>query len=344
MNYEEFRDRIAEDVKRELESRTGDGYEVQTHAVEKMNENYDALTVRPEGDVIGVNLNLEEFYKAYEDGHSYDDLVERAASRVGSALENQPDFDLDAIKDYDRMKETLSMEVVSARRNAELLSKVPHKEIEDMAVVYRFIVDSGDECRGSILITNQILDNYGITKEQLHEDALKYAPVMRPAVIQTMSETLLEIMGPEARDMVPVMPDEPLFVATVPDKIQGASVLVYQDFMDKAAERIGGDFFILPSSIHEILLVRDDGTFSIDHLEDMVKEVNATQVAPEDLLTDSVYHYDSRDRVFELAEKYEERMASKQLGSVLDNLDGKRREAPSHEDIPRPRARGGEAL
>jgi hypothetical protein len=63
MNYEEFRDRIAEDVKRELESRTGDGYEVQTHVVEKMNENYDALTVRPEGDVIGVNLNLEEFYK-----------------------------------------------------------------------------------------------------------------------------------------------------------------------------------------------------------------------------------------------------------------------------------------
>ena len=54
------------------------------------------------------------------------------------------------------MKETLSMEVVSAARNAELLEKVPHKEIEDMAVVYRFVVDSGDDGRGSILIINQM--------------------------------------------------------------------------------------------------------------------------------------------------------------------------------------------
>ena len=76
----------------------------------------------------------------------------------------------------------------------------------------------------------------------------------------------------------------------------------------------------------------------------MVKEVNETQVAPEDLLTDSVYHYDSKDKVFELAEKYEERMASKQRESVIDKLDGKKREAPVHEAIPRPRARGGEAL
>ena len=87
------------------------------------------------------------------------------------------------------------MEVVSAQRNAELLEKVPHKEIEDMAVVYRFVVDSGDDGRGSILITNQMLDNYGSTAEQLHQDALEFAPVMRPAVIQTMAETLLEMMG-----------------------------------------------------------------------------------------------------------------------------------------------------
>ena len=94
-----------------------------------------------------------------------------------------------------------------------------------------------------------------------------------------------------------------MFVATVPDKVHGAGVLAYQDFMDKAAERVGGDFFILPSSIHEILIVPDNGKMGLKDLENMVKEVNATQVSPADKLTDNVYHYDSQAKIFELGEK-----------------------------------------
>lgn len=91
----------------------------------------------------------------------------------------------------------------------------------------------------------------------------------------------------------------------------------YEEFKEQMleAERVGGDFYILPSSIHEILLVKDDETFDINRLEDMVKEVNETQVAPEDLLTDSVYHYDFKEKVFELAEKYEERVATRKRES-----------------------------
>lgn len=344
MNYEEFKNKVTEDVKRELESRNEKSYEVLSRTVEKTNENYDALSIKPEDGALGVNLNLGELYRAYENGHSYDELIDRAASKAESALKDHPDFKLEALKDYDQMKENLSMEVVSAKRNAELLDKVPHKELEDMAVLYRFVLDSGEFGRGTILITNDLLDKYGITADQLHEDAIKYAPVMRPAVIKTMAETLLELMGADTKDMIPVSSNDPLFVASVPDKIQGAGVLAYQDFMDQAAERVGGDFYILPSSIHEVLLVKDDGKFGIDYLEDMVKEVNATQVAPEDLLTDSVYHYDAKDKVFELAEKYEERMASKQRESTIGKLEGKKREAPNHAKISRPHTKGGEAL
>lgn len=77
--------------------------------------------------------------------------------------------------------------------------------------------------------------------------------------------------------------------------------------MDQAAEKLGGDFYILPSSIHEILLVPDNGDKTADDLRDMVREVNATQVSPEEKLTDNVYHYDSKEHIFELAEKFEAR-------------------------------------
>ena len=343
MEYEKFKEQFVEDLKERLEA-GGEKLSVDLNAVQKMNQNYEAVTVKPEDAIIGVNLNMTEIYERYDRGMSYDTLVSEVAEKADRALHDRPDFNLEALQDYDQMKEKLSMEVVSAERNADLLEKVPHKNMEDMAVVYRFVLDSDSEGRGSILVTNQLMDNYGITAEQLHADALQYAPVMRPAVIQTMAETLLEMMGPEAKDMIPVLPDDPLFVATVPDKIQGAGVLAYQDFMEQAAERVGGDFFILPSSIHEILLVRDDGTFDINHLEDMVKQVNETEVAPEDLLTDSVYHYDSKEKIFELAEKYEERTASRKRESTLDKLQEKSHEHIAKDIGSRPIARGGEAL
>ena len=343
MEYEKFKEQFVEDLKERLEA-GGEKFSVDLNAVQKMNQNYEAVTVKPEDAIIGVNLNMTEIYERYDRGMSYDTLVSEVAEKADRALHDHPDFNLEALQDYDQMKEKLSMEVVSAERNADLLEKVPHKNMEDMAVVYRFVLDSDSDGRGSILVTNQLMDNYGITAEQLHADALQYAPVMRPAVIQTMAETLLEMMGPEAKDMIPVLPDDPLFVATVPDKIQGAGVLAYQDFMEQAAERVGGDFFILPSSIHEILLVRDDGTFDINHLEDMVKQVNETEVAPEDLLTDSVYHYDSKEKIFELAEKYEERTASRKRESTLDKLQEKSRDHIAKDIGSCPIARGGEAL
>lgn len=178
----------------------------------------------------------------------------------------------------------------------------------------------------------------GVTPEQLHADALENAPEMRPAVIKGMNEVMIEMMGLDAAAMFGMdeLPqDEKMFATTVPDKVAGAGVIAYQNFMDEAAERVGGDFFILPSSTHEVLLVKDDGEANFRELKAMVEEVNATQVAPEEKLTDSVYHYDSKEHIFELTEKFEARQQAKEAeissekeekGSVLGDLKAKKDE------------------
>ena len=147
-----------------------------------------------------------------------------------------------------------------------------------------------------------------------------------------------------------------MYVATVPDKNSGAGVIAYQDFMDQAVERIGGDFFVIPSSINEILLVPDNGDMTADALRDMVQEVNAKEVSPEERLSDNVYHYDSKDHVFELAEKFEARQQEREIdekseekGSVLKDLKDKQKEAaakPPVKDAAEKAAKtkGGEVL
>ena len=359
MDYENFKESFIEDVKAGLYERGIDA-NVSIHQVDKMNESYEAITVTPEGSNIGVNLNMEKFFEAYENGTDIDAVVVKAVDTIEGGLSNQPAVDVSALTDYDQMKDKLIMEVVSAEANAEMLDKVPHQNIEDMAVVYRFVIDSNDDGRATILVTNQLIETMGVTPEQLHADALENAPELKPAVIKGMSEVMAEMMGMSAEDLammgMPTDPaDEQMYVATVPDKIHGAGVIAYQDFMDQASERIGGgDFFVLPSSLHEILIVPDNGNMTLSDLEAMVREVNATQVAPEDKLTDSVYHYDAQAKVFELGEKFVERQAEKDVemseakDSVLGELAAKKDEvakAPKKEAVEKAtKLKGGEAI
>lgn len=359
MNYEEFKEQFIDAVKERLYEQ-GSDMNVSVNDVKKINESYEAITVTPEGARVGVNIGIERFYDAYNEGRPFDEVVDRAIETIDHGINERPDFDIDSFTDYSQMKEKLAMEVVSAETNKEMLENVPHRNMEDMAIVYRFVLDSSEQGRASILVSNQLLESMGVTPEQLHADAMEIAPQLKPAEIRGMSEVMAEMMGPEQAELMGITPvapeDEQLFVATVPDKTHGASVLAYQNFMDQAAERVGGDFYILPSSIHEILLVPDNGKMNLKELEAMVKDVNATQVAPADKLTDSVYHYDSQAKIFELGEKFVERQNEREevtpekeeKASVLDDLKAKKEEVartPKKEAIDKgAKTKGGEAI
>ena len=359
MNNEELKKEYVEALKENLSER-GNDVDVKVSTVEKMNQSYEAITITPEGSNIGMNMNLEVFAEAYESGVPFDEIVEQVTNKVEAHLADMPTFDVQSLTDYEQMKDKLAMEVVATDRNADLLAKVPHQEMEDMAVVYRFVMESDENGRASILVSNDLLDKMGVTPEQLHADALENAPELRPAVIKGMSEVMMDMMGEDAHEMFGIdefPQDEMMYVATVPDKISGAGVIAYQEFMDQAAEKLGGDFYILPSSIHEVLLVKDDGAVNFNDLKSMVEDVNATQVAPEEKLTDSVYHYDSKEHIFELAEKFEARQQAKEAdissekeekGSVLGDLKAKKDEAakqPKKDVVEKAaKSKGGEAL
>ena len=363
MNYEDFKEKLMEDIRERLDDAEIDA-KVEPNTVNKLNESYDAITITPADSNIGMNLPVEKFYDALEEGRSYAEVVDKAMEIVGKGMNERPQFNVEDLTDYSKMKEKLAMEVVSIEANKEMLDTVPHQNIEDMAVVYRFVLSSDESGRASVLVTNQMLDTMGITPEQLHADAMENAPQLKPVEIKGMSEVLAELMGVEQAEMMGIGPlapeDEQMYVASVPDKVHGAGVLAYENFMDQAAERAGGDFFILPSSIHEILIVPDNGQMDLKTLEDMVREVNATQVAPEDKLTDSVYHYDSKEKIFELGEKFVERQAAKEAEksegletekaekSLLGDLKAKKDEVakiPKKEPIDKgSRGKGGEAI
>lgn len=153
MDYEQFKERIEEDLHQALADHGIDANFSQHH-VEKLNASYDALSVTPEGSHIGVNANLSAMFEAIENGQDYNEVVSRTSESIITDIENTPEINVEDLTNYDEMKSKLAMEVVSADRNAEMLENVPHEQMEDMAVVYRLILGQDSEGRSSVLVTN----------------------------------------------------------------------------------------------------------------------------------------------------------------------------------------------
>ena len=125
---------------------------------------------------------------------------------------------------------------------------------------------------------------------------------------------------------MPDMGGPALYVATNDNGLFGASVVAYPGMLEEAVQRLQGDYYILPSSIHEVLLVSAKEVQDYRELEAMVRQINEAEVAPAERLSDRVYHYDSRDRVFELAEKHEKRMQEKTSEKAAEKGLGKLKE------------------
>lgn len=198
-------------------------------------------------------------------------------------------------KGYEAMKDRLMMQVINTKGNEELLCDVPHMDFADLSLVYRFVFNT--EPLQTAIVTNGLIHSYGITHEQLHIDALKSSINNFPVTIKTLEEVLFGFCTDS---------NFSIYVATIKGLSYGASCLCYPDFFERAAEVMKGSFYVLPSSIHEVLLAPansddpDDLTGTVKNLKDIVQTVNRTEVAPEEKLSDSVYYYDAKNKTFEI--------------------------------------------
>ena len=211
---------------------------------------------------------------------------------------------------------------------------------EDLPIIPKdWKVTVSEDKKDQFYILKRLLNSpeieYGVTQEQIHEDAMKSSPrVMVPEVssigvlIDEIYQKNILMLTPDEREMLLETLQESsemptFFVVTNTERIDGAGVIFYPEFMDNMGELLGNDFFILPSSIHQMLILPDDGQVDAEMLRDMVKEVNATQVAPAERLTNDVYHFDTKDHVFEKADRFTERQKEKEAQVAKTEKVGK---------------------
>ena len=216
---------------------------------------YSGITVRQEGAQMSMTVNLDSFYRDYESGAVYEDVLQGITDYVVTHISQTLEFDFDVLKSYESMRPYLTVQMVEKNRNAEKLAEIPYEIVEDMAVVYRFQVGDLPDGTASILITNPMLEHYGITLGQLHQDAMEMAQKNEPLSIKNMDEIMYEMTNGFMGSLDDA--DSPMYVATNASKVNGAAVMNYPDFMEQATEKLQGSFYILPSSIHELIMILD---------------------------------------------------------------------------------------
>lgn len=290
--------------------------DIRVDEVQKMNERYTGMTVRLEEKASAPVINMEMFYQQYQDDRPISNVMQDMAGIV--QMEPPASIDINVMKDYEQVKDKLFIRLNSQEGHDQIMADSPHRIEADLLMTYHIYIPDRDGDGGfmSARITNDMMKEFGISQEQLHQDAIASTEHILHPRVQSMMEALTGI--PE---------DDPkMMVVTNEQGVLGASALFCSGIMDKAAEQMKGNYFVLPSSIHEMLVVPDNGDFNRADLESMVKEANRTVVDPGDRLSDAVYHYDSKDRIFERADVFEKRMQEKsaERGSILGKLQDKK--------------------
>ncbi len=295
VNYETFKGIILN----RLSEKIPGPKQISVQKVHKNNgEIVDGMVILEDGVNIGPTIYLDHYYKKYQDGTDFSSVFDQILT---SYENNKTDrrIDVGFFTEFERIRSRIVVKLINREKNMEQLNEnVPHIPFLDLAIVFycRFPVDP-DIGNATIMINNSHISMWNTTANELYPIAMENTLRLLPPQIQSISKVLQGLLDipdeiPEPENGDPLLP---MYVLSNEDNLYGAVFLAYEGLIRSYAESFQSDLYILPSSIHEVIIVPCSEENRLEDFSKMVVEVNETQVAPEDILSDHAYYY-SRER------------------------------------------------
>ena len=283
-------DAFAENIAELLKERMGDGYTVTLTKVLKNNGvRLTGVVIAKETDGVFPTFYLEGLYQKHQEGGV---SLQEAADEVMASYGGHAGIKLDMgyFREFPMVEGRIFHKLIHYEKNRELLQDVPHIKWNDLAVVFYHSLEEKALGKTSVLLHDSHLVMWGKTAEEIYRTAQRNMKLRKPEILLSMKEVLEGMLGARLEAEMP-----PLYVLSNRERMFGASAVLYSEGLERLAGRLGTDLLVLPSSVHEVLLLPDDQCRPNAFYRQMVGEVNATQVAPEEVLSDSLYRY-SREK------------------------------------------------
>ena len=285
-NMKEFRAALAKALRKVL----GENYRVEEEEIVKLNHTVEmAVVVKSKDEPVAPVIYMEALYARYKENESLSEIVQECMKIIDGSEKNElSSVALDILTDWGKAKEHLRMKLVNTQKNKQMLQDLPSIPFLNLSIVFYICLGENSEGSANAKVTNKMLEGFGVDVKELYEQAL----------LNMKGEmSMLTLMNPD--------PDEKmcgLFVLSNTRRLEGAAEILLDETKEKLVEKFrGSNLFILPSSIHELILIPDTEGFDAETLLLMVQEVNETEVDEKDFLADAVYLFNGNTKEISIA-------------------------------------------
>ncbi len=301
LSYESFKKRVMKEFLDYMPERYAD-CELELRKVPKVNMCLTGVVIKPKGkkgSYCSPTFYLERMYDQYKNCDSFEKVMANQAIYLEESLKYLPD---DILKiDVSSMKDKIIFQVVNTNENKEMIDLCPHRKFLDLTIVYRVIIKIDDTGVSGFLITNDIAEAEELTEKVLYQLAKKNTKKLFPFKSERIEETMGRLMrrwGADDREIEESFPDidnipanERVYVLSNEYEFFGANALLYKDVIGKVVKNIGTDCYILPSSVHDLVILSTDAFKESGKLINLVKETNNDHVRVSERLSNSIYRY-----------------------------------------------------
>lgn len=283
-----------------MEKKLGAEYRVEIKEVRKNNGvMMHGMLILSQDQNVAPTIYLDSFWEAYEAGTPFAAVIRRL---LDIYREDTPkkSVDIEFFRLYERVKDRICYRLIGRKGNEALLEEIPHIEFLDMAVCFYYAYYGEGLGEGIILIHDSHMKMWNIDTAEIWRVARSNTPRLFPWECCAMEDVIRELARQESGGCLPVSGpaagEIPMRVLSNTKRLHGAACILYPDVLEGIAAAEGHNLYIIPSSIHEVILLTHKGKGSAEALRRMIAEVNSTQVAPEEVLSDNLYYYDRNEK------------------------------------------------
>lgn len=256
----------------------------------------EGLTVCIEDDAVNPTLYLEQEYDDFMSGTcSIEEIVEKVHTFLVQNRQEARDFPMEML-DYENAKKQICYRLISGRLNKKMLEEVPYVPFLDLAIVFYLVIEKNKQGVNSVCITNELMKRWQVGIRQLYKQARENTKRIFRLKLQNMMDLIRKDMSPESIEELGPGLDSSMWVLTNELGIYGATTMLYDGVLEEAGEKWEQNFYIIPSSVHELILLPEE--WDMEQLDLMIKEVNEREVKDDEILSDHAYLYDVKEKRF----------------------------------------------
>ena len=252
------------------------------------------------GQNVSPTVYMESFYDMIRHGEPLNEVMMLIADTIERSQSEKNQFSKVSFDDFSSLKDYLRITLVNSNANWKMLTTMPHIEVEDLSGLFQVELpgEDGKEA-GCMKVTNDMMDLWNVDREQLLSIAYQNMEKTNHTALVSIDDIMSEMISGyhpdnllEQSKCIEENARVPMYVLSNERKSYGAASMICPGVMEKVDQLFPEGFYILPSSIHETLIIPKDGAMTPKELGEMVREVNRTEVLREEVLSDRVYEYD----------------------------------------------------